>query len=101
VQVEWAKCMSPATAKWIAYTSDESGAPEVYVQTFPASSGKWRISTGGGCQPRWRRDGRELFYIAADRNLMAVDVKLGSTFEAGVPKPLFGTGVLARSSFCF
>ncbi len=77
--------------KWIAYISDESGAPEVYVQTFPASSGRWRVSTGGGTQPRWRRDGRELFYIAADRKLMAVDVKLGATFEAGVPRPLFGT----------
>ncbi|MBA2525783.1 MAG: serine/threonine-protein kinase [Pyrinomonadaceae bacterium] len=80
--------------KWIAYTSDESGAPEVYLQTFPASAGKWRISTGGGGQPKWRRDGRELFYIAADRKLMAVDVKLGATFEAGVPKALFGTRVL-------
>ena len=86
-------------AKWIAYTSDESGAPEVYVQTFPASGGKWRVSTGGGCQPRWRRDGRELFYIAADRKLMAVDVKLGSTFEAGVPKALFGAGVLTLTDF--
>ncbi|HET6645923.1 MAG TPA: protein kinase [Pyrinomonadaceae bacterium] len=87
-------------AKWIAYTSDESGGPEVYVQTFPASGGKWRVSTGGGCQPRWRRDGRELFYIAADRKLMAVDVKLGSTFEAGVPKPLFGPlGVLTLTDF--
>jgi len=47
--------------KWMAYTSDESGAPEVYVQTFPASGGRWRVSTGGGSQPKWRRDGRELF----------------------------------------
>ncbi|MCA1660594.1 MAG: hypothetical protein LC642_08695, partial [Verrucomicrobiaceae bacterium] len=68
--------------KWIAYSSDESGAPEVYVQTFPASGGRWRVSTDGGRQPRWRRDGRELFYITADGKLMAVDVKLGATFEA-------------------
>ena len=80
--------------KWITYTSDESGAPEVYVQTFPASDSKWRVSTDGGGQPRWRRDGRELFYIAADRKLMAVDVKPGATFEAGVPKTLFDTRVL-------
>lgn len=85
--------------KWIAYTSDESGAPEVYVQTFPASGGKWRVSAGGGCQPRWRRDGRELFYIAADRRLMAVDVRLGATFEAGAPKALFGTRVLTLTVF--
>jgi Tol biopolymer transport system component len=85
--------------KWIAYTSDESGAPEVYVQKFPVSEGKWRVSTGGGSQPKWRRDGRELFYIAADRNLMAVDVKLGATFDAAAPKALFGTRVLSLTEF--
>jgi serine/threonine protein kinase/Tol biopolymer transport system component len=85
--------------KWIVYTSDESGAWEVYIQTFPASSGKWRVSTSGGCQPKWRRDGKELFYIAADRKLMAVDVKLGETFEAGVPKTLFLTRVITLTSF--
>ncbi|MGH9880851.1 MAG: protein kinase domain-containing protein, partial [Pyrinomonadaceae bacterium] len=86
--------------KWIAYTSNQSGAPEVYVQTFPVSGGgRWRISIGGGCQPRWRRDGRELFYIAADRKLMTVDVKLGATFEAGVPKTLFATHVLSLTDF--
>jgi eukaryotic-like serine/threonine-protein kinase len=84
--------------KWIAYTSDESGAREVYAQTFPASGGKWRVSTDGGSQPRWRHDGKELFYIAFDRKLMAVDVKLGATFEAGVPKTLFGTRVLTLTS---
>jgi Tol biopolymer transport system component len=82
-------------AKWIAYTSDESGAPEVYVQAFPALGSKLRISTGGGCQPQWRRDGKELFYVAADRKLMAVDVKTGATFEAGVPKPLFETRIFS------
>lgn len=85
--------------KWIIYTSDESGAPEVYVQTFPTSKDKWRVSTGGGGQPRWRRDGREIFYIAADRTLMAVEVKLGATFEASVPKPLFGTRVISSTEF--
>jgi eukaryotic-like serine/threonine-protein kinase len=85
--------------KWLAYTSDESGAPEIYVQTFPASGGRWRVSTGGGCQPRWRRDGKELFYIAVDGKLMAVDVKLGATFEAGVPKTLFGTRVFSLTDF--
>jgi Tol biopolymer transport system component/tRNA A-37 threonylcarbamoyl transferase component Bud32 len=85
--------------KWIAYTSDESGAPEVYVQTFPASEGKWRVSSGSGSQPKWRRDSRELFYIAADRKLMAVDVKLGATFDAGVPKALFDTRVLGLTEF--
>ncbi|MCA1573001.1 MAG: protein kinase [Acidobacteria bacterium] len=85
--------------KWIAYSSDESGAPEVYVQTFPASGGRWRVSTDGGRQPRWRRDGKELFYITADGKLMVVDVKLGATFEADVPQTLFGTRVLTLPSF--
>ncbi|MGI9168312.1 MAG: protein kinase domain-containing protein [Pyrinomonadaceae bacterium] len=85
--------------KWIAYTSNVSGAPEVYVQTFPASGGPMRVSTGGGGQPRWRRDGRELFYIGVDRKLMAVDVKLGVIFESGVPKPLFGTRVITLTDF--
>jgi Tol biopolymer transport system component len=77
--------------KWFAYTSDESGAPHVYVQSFPPTGDKWPVSTGGGDQPRWRRDGRELFYLAADGKLMAVDVKTDGAFEAGVPRPLFET----------
>lgn len=85
--------------KWIAYTSDESGAAEVYVQAFPASGGKWRVSTSGGGQPIWRRDGKELFYIAADRKLMAVKIKLGATFETGAPEPLFETRVLTVTDF--
>jgi len=80
--------------KYIAYTSDKSGAPAVYVQTFPLSGSEVRVSTGAGAQPRWRRDGRELFYIAADRKLMAVDVRPGATFEVSLPKPLFETRVL-------
>lgn len=84
----WAR-FSP-DGKWIAYSSNESGSWQVYVQSFPASGGKWMISTDGGAQPQWRRDGKELFYISADRKLMAVDVKgNGSTFEASVPKALF------------
>jgi Tol biopolymer transport system component len=85
--------------KWIAYTSDESGSPEVYVRTFPASGGKWRVSTNGGAEPQWRRDGKELFYVASDKKLMAVDVKLGATFEADAPKTLFETRVLVLTSF--
>ena len=85
--------------KWIAYTSDDSGTPEVYVQTFPASGGKWRISTTGGAEPKWRRDGKELFYLAPDKKLMAVDTKLGTVFEAGVPKALFETRILVLTTF--
>jgi Tol biopolymer transport system component len=60
-----------------SYTSDESGAPEVYVQTNPASSGRWRVSTSGGSQPRLRRDGKELFYISADRKTHGGGCKAG------------------------
>jgi serine/threonine protein kinase len=75
--------------RWIAYSSDESGRLEVYVQPFPPSGGKWQISTAGGEEPDWRKDGKELFYLAPDRSLMAVPVKWGATFEAEVPKALF------------
>ena len=82
--------------RFVAYTSDERGKWEVYVQTFPASGGKWIVSVNGGAQPRWRRDGKELFFIAPDRKMMAADVKLeGSVFEAGVPKVLFQTNVVS------
>jgi serine/threonine protein kinase/Tol biopolymer transport system component len=75
---------------WIAYTSDESGGWEVYVQTFPLSGGKWQISTNGGYNPEWRGDGNELFYVSADKKMMAVEVKgEGTTFQRGVPKALF------------
>jgi serine/threonine protein kinase len=76
--------------RWIAYCSDESGAWEVYVQSFPVSGGKWQVSTNGGYNPAWRRDGKELFYISADKKMMAVDVKgEGAVFQRGVPKALF------------
>jgi Tol biopolymer transport system component len=79
--------------RWIAYASDESGRFEVYVQTFPASGPKWQISTAGGDFPRWRRDGKGLYFIAADQKLMEIPVKTGSgssaAFEPGVPQPLF------------
>lgn len=75
--------------RWIAYDSDASGKVEVYVQTFPASGGKWQVSTKGGFGASWRGDGKEMFYLSADQKLMAVEIKTGSTFEAGIPKALF------------
>jgi len=68
--------------------SDESGRDEIYVQAFPLSGAKFQISTAGGSEPYWRKDGEELFYVAPNRNLMAVPVKPGSKFEAGLPKSL-------------
>jgi Tol biopolymer transport system component len=85
--------------KWVAYTSDKSGKSEVYVQSFPASGGKSHVSTDGGADPRWRRDGKELFYLSPDRKLMAVPVKGETTFEADVPKVLFQTRVPALTVY--
>jgi eukaryotic-like serine/threonine-protein kinase len=87
-----------ASPRYVAYTSDESGKEEVYVTTFPdPNKGKWPISSGGGYQPRWRRDGKELLYFTADGKLMSVDVTLSPIFKAGAPKllfqaPIFGGG---------
>ncbi len=75
--------------RWIAYTSDESGRPQVYVQDFPGLTQKWLISAGGGADPQWRADGSELYFIAPDYKLMAVALKRGTTFEPGIPSPLF------------
>jgi eukaryotic-like serine/threonine-protein kinase len=84
--------------RWIAYTSNESGGDEVYVQSFPVPGSKRQISTSGGVQARWRNDGRELYYLASDQRLMAVPVKGGVTFDAGAPAPLFRTRLLAQGS---
>ena len=79
--------------RWIAYASTESGRTEIYVQSFPPTGGKWQVSSSGGAQPHWRRDGRELFFMAPDRKLMAVSVKPGAALEFGTPEPLFQTRV--------
>jgi serine/threonine protein kinase len=80
---------------WIAYVSNESGPSDIYVQAFPLSKQKKRISINGGTGPLWRRDGGELFYIAADRTLMSVSVKMvGTSVEPGEPKRLFQVGAL-------
>ena len=76
--------------KFIAYQSNESGRSEIYVHEFPEAHTKWQVSTGGGVEPYWRRDGRELFYRSGTR-LMAVPVQTGSTFVAGAPATLFET----------
>jgi eukaryotic-like serine/threonine-protein kinase len=83
--------------KWVAYGSDEIGRTEIYVRRFPdAGSGKWQISTGGGDQPYWRADGKELYYLAPNANIMKVDVNGGDTFDASVPTPLFQTYVIPQ-----
>jgi len=75
----------------IAYTSNESGRLEAYVETVPRSDRKWPLSTNGGYEPRWRADGREIYYLSTSRQLMAVAVGPGPSF--GPPQPLFQTHV--------
>jgi Tol biopolymer transport system component len=80
--------MSP-DGRFIAYYSNETGTPEVYVQTWPLGGGKWQISNGGGLLPRWRGDGKELFYRNAAFEFYAVTVTLEPRFTAGIPQQLF------------
>jgi len=75
--------------KWVAYASDESGNWEIYVTSFPGAAGKWQASRGGGSEPRWRGDGKEIFYLAPSGMLMAVPVNGEVTFATGTPVPLF------------
>jgi Tol biopolymer transport system component len=75
--------------KWVAYASDESGDWEIYVTTFPGAAGKWQISRGGGTEPRWRADGKEIFYLAPGGMLTAVPVSVADTFSSGTPASLF------------
>jgi Tol biopolymer transport system component len=75
--------------KWVAYASDESGNWEIYVTSFPGAAGKWQVSRGGGSEPRWRGDGKEIFYIAPNGMLMAVAVNGESIFATGTPALLF------------
>jgi len=75
--------------RWVTYASKESGDWEVYVTTFPDASGKWQVSRGGGSEPRWRGDIREIFYIGPTGMLMAAPVDSAGTFSTGVPAALF------------
>jgi serine/threonine protein kinase/Tol biopolymer transport system component len=85
---EFSPIFSP-DGRYIAYTSNESGRNEIYVQTFPDAGGKWQVSTAGGVDASWRSDGKEIFYRSPEQKLVAVDVQAGATFQAGIPRPLF------------
>ena len=87
-----------ADGKWVAYASNESGEWEIYVTTFPDASGKWQVSRGGGSEPRWRADGKEIFYIGARGTLTAVPVNSEGAFSSGNPVPLFRTQLRAQVS---
>jgi Tol biopolymer transport system component len=88
--------------KWVAYESNESGRFEIYVRPFPSFSSQWQVSVGGGASPRWRRDGKELYYIAPDRRMMATPVTArGEIFEPGTPTALFQTRIVGISANIF
>jgi eukaryotic-like serine/threonine-protein kinase len=97
----WARFSPNGT--WVAYQSNETGRLEIFVRPFHADgssdAGKWQISSNGGVEARWSRDGRELFFLAPDRTLMSVDVRGGALFEAGVPRPVFRTQVVGINRY--
>jgi Tol biopolymer transport system component len=85
---------------WLAYVSDESGNDEVYMQTYPISGSKWQISTNNGTEIKWRRDGKELFYMTVAGEIMSVDtseLKPGAPFAAASPKSLFKPAIRTSS----
>jgi dipeptidyl aminopeptidase/acylaminoacyl peptidase len=84
--------------RWIAYTSYESGGDEVYVESFPVAGSRRQVSVAGGVQPRWRPDGRELFYLASDQRLMAVPIRPRASLDLGAPVVLFKTRLFPHGS---
>jgi Tol biopolymer transport system component len=78
---------------WLAYVSEETGVPQVYVQSFPNGEQRVQVSSQGGAEPHWRKDGKELFFLGADRVMMAVRVSLRPTFKIEGSTPLFQTRV--------
>ncbi|HEY7185468.1 MAG TPA: protein kinase [Vicinamibacterales bacterium] len=80
--------------QWVAYQSNETGRYEIYVRSFPGPGGQQQVSTSGGIQARWRSDGHELYYVAADGKLMAVSITMrGAAIEPGTPVALFQTRI--------
>jgi Tol biopolymer transport system component len=91
-QFDERKAQLTRDARWMAYESNESGRFEIYVQPFPGPGAKVLVSSGGGSQPRWRSDGRELYYVSPDARLMAVSIRSpdgGRALEVGRPAALF------------
>jgi eukaryotic-like serine/threonine-protein kinase len=85
--------------KWVAYASNETGKWEIYVTSFPEARGRWQVSAGGGEQPRWRGDGKELFYLSSDAKMMAASVTIGTNFDVGRRVELFQTTPRQAVSF--
>jgi Tol biopolymer transport system component len=94
---EWSARFSP-DSRWLAFASTEAGSPEIYVAPVQHAGDKVRISIGGGTTPRWRRDGRELFYVSADgRSIMTVPIQPAQGLKVGLPAPLFSVGDMPMS----
>jgi WD40-like Beta Propeller Repeat len=88
---------------WLAYETNESGRFEIVVVAFPDPTDIWRVSKTGGTQPRWRADGKELYFVAPDGQLMAAPITIaprtgGSKFDVGAPVPLFRTRLVAGAA---
>ena len=80
-------------SRWMAYTSNKSGQFEVYIRPFPKADREWKVSTSGGSKAAWRRDGKELYYIAPDATLMAAPIETGEELKVGTAQPLFPTRI--------
>jgi eukaryotic-like serine/threonine-protein kinase len=84
-------------SKWMVYQSNESGRREIYITAFPGGGAKWQVSTNGGTWPRWRKDGKELFFLDPADKMMAVDVNTsGASIQLGIPRGLFQTVGIQR-----
>jgi Tol biopolymer transport system component len=95
------QAMFSPDGRWVAYTSLESGSPEVYIRPFTlvktgesGGGGKWLVSNGGGLRPRWRGDSKELYYLSTVPEQFAVDIKSGSVPQPGVPRRLFPVSLI-------
>jgi hypothetical protein len=100
-QTEFAESLGTFSpdGRWIAYTTDEAGQPDVYVQPFLRAGGKHRISPNGGRNPHWRANGRELFYLDATGTMTAVSIDLNDSSPSfGLPQPLFPAGVVSDNN---
>jgi Tol biopolymer transport system component len=90
--------------RYFAYTSNESGEAEIYVCPFPPGdgrNGKWLVSSGGGAQPRWRGDGKEIFYLDPGHRMMAADISTRPGFQSSTPHPLFASPAISGNQFFF
>jgi Tol biopolymer transport system component len=93
---EWAASFSPDD-QWVAFSSDRTGRTEVYVRPFPVRAGEFPISSDGRESPRWRADGKEIFFLAPDGAMMSVTVETTGDFTAGVPHTLFDRHIVGRN----